>query len=235
MMRIFISSVQKELEEERRAIKDFILGDPLMRRFIDDVFLFEDIPASDQRSDHIYLAEVGRRDLYLAILGNQYGWKNAEGKSSTELEFDHATATGRERLVFVKGDDDKPREPDMARLVKKAGSQLTRRGLPEPAFEQNGAHFVITLWRDWLTTAVVERLGLNERQKKILALLKQMRRITNSEYRELTGCTRPTAKRDLDDLVGKRVLTRSGSGRGAHYEAPAKRLSIGLNGSLQDD
>lgn len=127
MMRIFISSVQKELAEERQAIKEFILGDPLLRRFIEDVFLFEDIPASDRKPDDIYLSEVGSRDIYLAILGNQYGWKNADGKSPTELEFDHATQTGRERLVFVKGDDDHAREPEMAKLVKKAGNQLTRR------------------------------------------------------------------------------------------------------------
>jgi ATP-dependent DNA helicase RecG len=31
--RIFISSVQKELAAERRAIRDFVQGDPLFRRF----------------------------------------------------------------------------------------------------------------------------------------------------------------------------------------------------------
>lgn len=127
MISIFVSSVQKELSEERRAVKDFILGDPLLRRFIDDVFLFEDIPACDRQPDNIYLAEVEQRDIYLALFGNAYGWKNAAGKSPTELEFDHATKTGRERLVFVKGDDDKARDPDMAKLIRKAGTQLTRR------------------------------------------------------------------------------------------------------------
>ena len=82
-LRMFISSVQKELAEERRAIKDFILADPLLRRFIDDVFLFEDIPASDRKPDNIYLSEVEERDICLAILGNVYGWKNSDGKSPT--------------------------------------------------------------------------------------------------------------------------------------------------------
>ncbi len=44
---IFISSVQKELQPERRAIKDYVQGDPLLRRFF-EVFLFEDLPASDR-------------------------------------------------------------------------------------------------------------------------------------------------------------------------------------------
>ena len=124
---IFISSVQKELTEERRAVKDFITRDPLLKRFIEDVFLFEDIPASDRKPDDIYLLEVEERDIYLAILGNEYGWENADGKSPTELEFEHATKTGRERLVFVKGNDDKARDSDMAKLINKVGRQLTRR------------------------------------------------------------------------------------------------------------
>ena len=125
--KIFVSSIQKELQEERRAIKDFILHDPLLSRFVSEVFLFEDIPARDRRPDDIYLTEVEGCDIYLAILGKEYGWKDKEGKSPTELEFDHATRTHRERLVFVKGDDDKARAPEMADLVRKAGRQLTRR------------------------------------------------------------------------------------------------------------
>ena len=125
--RIFVSSVQKELADERRAVKNFILNDPLLSRFIRDVFLFEDIPAQDRKSDDIYLGEVKERDIYVGIFGNKYGWKNADGKSPTELEFDHATKTHHERLVFVKGHDDSAREPEMAALVRKAESQLTRR------------------------------------------------------------------------------------------------------------
>lgn len=123
----FISSVQKELAEERRAVKDFITNDPLLSRFISDVFLFEYIPAGNRKPDDIYLSEVEQRDIYLAIFGNEYGWKNKDGKSPTELEFEHATGTNRERLIFVKGNDDKAREPEMAKLVARAGREVTRR------------------------------------------------------------------------------------------------------------
>ncbi|MEJ2745097.1 MAG: ATP-binding protein, partial [bacterium] len=126
MLRVFVSSVQKELAQERRAVKDCIIHDPLLNRFIGDVFLFEDIPAGDRKPDDVYLAEVEQRDIYLSILGNEYGSENADGKSSTELEFDHATKTHRERLVFVKGNDD-GRDPKMDELIRKAGRQLTRR------------------------------------------------------------------------------------------------------------
>lgn len=125
--RIFVSSVQNELAAERRAVKAFITQDPLLGRFISDVFLFEDIPAGNRKPDDIYLREVEQCDIYMAIFGNAYGWKDENGKSPTELEFDHATRTHRERLIFVKGRDDKARDPDMARLVRKAGRQVTRR------------------------------------------------------------------------------------------------------------
>ena len=67
---IFISSVQKEFAEERRALFDYIKKDPLLRRFY-DVFLFEDLPASGRRPDEAYLAEVDRCGIYLCLLGSQ--------------------------------------------------------------------------------------------------------------------------------------------------------------------
>ncbi len=71
-LKIFVSSVQKELAEERRAVADFISNDSLMRRFF-DVFLFEDLPASDRRADAVYLAEVERAAVYVGLFGNEYG------------------------------------------------------------------------------------------------------------------------------------------------------------------
>jgi len=53
---VFVSSVQKELAEERRAVRDFVRGDALLRRFF-DVFLFEDLPASDRRCEQAGLPE----------------------------------------------------------------------------------------------------------------------------------------------------------------------------------
>ena len=46
--KIFISGVQRELKKERRAVKDFILADPLLSEYF-DVFLFEDSPANYMR------------------------------------------------------------------------------------------------------------------------------------------------------------------------------------------
>jgi Fic family protein len=47
--------------------------------------------------------------------------------------------------------------------------------------------------------------------------------IGNSEYRKITGATRKTASRDLDDLVEKGVLQRAGEKRGTRYFLSRKK------------
>lgn len=124
--RLFISSVQRELAAERAALRDFVRGDPLLRRFF-DVFLFEDLAASDRRVDEVYLEEVARCDVYVGIFGNDYGSEDAQGVSPTEKEFDRASELGKVRLIFAKGGEDTDRHPKMRALVGRAGSQLIRR------------------------------------------------------------------------------------------------------------
>ena len=124
--RIFVSSVQKELAEERRAVRDFVQGDPLLRRYF-SVFLFEDLSASDRRADEVYLKEVDRGDVYVGLFGQEYGVAGGKAPSPTEKEFDRATAKGKTRLIFVKGSDDKGRDPRMLQLIRRAGCILRHR------------------------------------------------------------------------------------------------------------
>ena len=131
MLRIFISSVQKELAEERAALRNYLQGDALLRRFF-EVFLFEDMPAADQRTDACYLGEVDRCDIYLGIFGNDYGREDAEGYSPTHREFARATELGRYRLVYVKGSDDRDRHPKMICLLNEAGTSLIRKRFNSP-------------------------------------------------------------------------------------------------------
>jgi predicted HTH transcriptional regulator len=134
---IFISSVQKELADERRGLKAYIHGDPLLRRFF-EVFLFEELPASDRRADEVYLAEVDRCALYLGLFGNDYGFEDTAGVSPTEHKFNRATTLGKPRLIYVKGIDDSARHPKMRALVRRAGDQLIRRRFQNAA-ELNAA------------------------------------------------------------------------------------------------
>ena len=124
-LRIFISSVQGEFAEERAALRDYIRGDPLIRRFF-EVFLFEDAPASDRRPDQLYLDEVERCDIYAGLFGTDYGSEDDKGVSPTEREFDHATAVGVHRLIFVKATGDEC-HPKMQALIRKAQAGLIRK------------------------------------------------------------------------------------------------------------
>ena len=125
-MNIFVSSVQKELAEERASIKTFVESDPLLRRFF-HVFLFEGLPANDRRADDVYFGEVDSCAVYVGLFGNDYGFEDDEGLSPTEREFNRATTQCKHRLIFVKGAKDSQRHPKMQALIRAAGNQLVRR------------------------------------------------------------------------------------------------------------
>jgi hypothetical protein len=126
-LRIFVSSVQKEFAKVRTDLKAFLLGDAFLRRFVAEVFLFEELPARDQRSDEVYLTEVARSDIYLGLLGNDYGSEDAGGVSPTEREYDEATRLRKARLIYVWGRGDGARSPKMLRMIGKASNDLVRR------------------------------------------------------------------------------------------------------------
>ena len=125
-LRIFISSVQREFAKERAELRDYVRSDPLLRQFF-EVFLFEDVPASDRRPDKLYLEEVERSDIYVGLFGSEYGTEDDKGVSPTEREFDHAAALSKHRLIFVKGVGDRARNPKMQSLIDEAQASVIRK------------------------------------------------------------------------------------------------------------
>ena len=130
-LKIFISSVQTEFKQIRKDLKAFLLGDAVLQRFISEVFLFEELPARDQRADQIYLDKVESCDIYLGIFGYEYGNENQDGISPTEHEYDHATKHHKNRLIYVWDSDNKKRDPKMKKLIKRAGDELVRRRIED--------------------------------------------------------------------------------------------------------
>ena len=106
--KIFVSSVQKEFKDERKALKDYIHGDALLSRFF-EVFLFEDLPASDRHPNQAYIDGVKKSDIYLGLFGDGYGVIDKQGVSSAHKEFLMAQQLGKSRLIFVKGNNDNSR------------------------------------------------------------------------------------------------------------------------------
>ena len=125
-LRIFISSVQAEFAQERQSLFDYLHSDPLLGLFFEP-FLFENLPASDQRVDAVYINEVGKCDLYLGLFGSRYGFEDAQGISPTEREFDEATLQHKTRLIYVLGDSSLPRNAKMDQLIQKVGIDLVRK------------------------------------------------------------------------------------------------------------
>ncbi len=130
--KIFISSVQKEFKDERKALKDYIHGDALLSRFF-EVFLFEDLPASDRHPDQAYLDGVKKADIYLGLFGDEYGVIDKKGMSPTHKEFLLAQQLGKPKFIFVKGNDDNNRDPKMQNLMRVAGKQVIRRRFQSPS------------------------------------------------------------------------------------------------------
>ena len=175
-LRIFISSVQGEFAEERAALRDYVHGDMLMRRFF-EVFLFEDVPASDRRPDDLYLEEVERSDIYVGLFGGDYGTEDKDGVSPTEREFDRATETGTHRLIFLKGVDEKDLNPKMLALIRRAQADLIRKRFNTSEELISGFY-----------AALVEYLGAKE--------------LIRSSPFDATPC----AKATMDDLDFKRMI-----------------------------
>lgn len=121
--KIFISGVQKELKTECRAVKAFIYGDALLSEYF-EVFLFEDAPAKSKSVESVYLEEVKKSDIYIGILGQQYGSVGKNKMSPTEEEFRTAKKLHKTIFIYIKGENgknDKNRDKDVQRLIKEIG------------------------------------------------------------------------------------------------------------------
>ena len=99
MVKLFISSVQREFETERREVAAYIRQDAVMGRFFEP-FLFEELPAKDVSAQQAYLTEVAETKVYLGLFGVDYGYEDTEGISPTEREYDCATENHKYRIVL---------------------------------------------------------------------------------------------------------------------------------------
>lgn len=121
---VFVSSVQRELADERKAIRDFVQGNRLLGKHF-DVFLFEDLPAKSRRPDDLYLDQVDACSVFIALFAAEYGWEDSkDGLSPTEREFSRATELSKYRLLFLKNTGKTKPHHQMAALTVRAKSEL---------------------------------------------------------------------------------------------------------------
>ena len=79
---------------------------------------------------------------------------------------------------------------------------------------------------------MLAQLDLNERQRQSVLIVKASGRLSNLDYQKSFAVSKPTASRDLEDMVGKGVLEKVGTtGKGTHYILDRKGLTKGSKGS----
>ena len=92
-----------------------------------------------------------------------------------------------------------------------------RHGLPSPEFKEVFGGFSVIFRKDIYTEEYLRNLGLNERQIMAVMYVKEKGKITNKEYREITGLSDEGARININELVEKGVLLSKGRGRSIHY------------------
>lgn len=113
----------------------------------------------------------------------------------------------------------------LADYAQRAGSgtiemleQCKAQHAPEPMFVLiRNKEFRLILPRDIFTEDFLTRKGLSERQMKAIKYVKEKGQINNREYRQITGLSDEGARKDLKDIVHKKILEVKGKGRSVSY------------------
>jgi ATP-dependent DNA helicase RecG len=114
-LRIFVSSVQKELEDERLIVQNLVRTDPFLSTHCVPL-LYECEPASPAKALDGCLEALDGCNVYLLIVGVQYG--NLMGELSiTHAEYRRAKDIGLPVLAFIKGERHVKREEGTALLL----------------------------------------------------------------------------------------------------------------------
>jgi len=114
-LRIFVSSVQKELEDERLIVQNLVSTDPFLTAHCASV-LYELEPASPERVLEGCLAALDVCHVYMLIVGTRYGTTVGE-LSVTHVEYRRAKDRRLPVLAFIKGGRDAPRQPGTTALL----------------------------------------------------------------------------------------------------------------------
>jgi len=150
---VFVSSVQKELEDERLIVQNLLVTDPFLASHCRPV-LYELEPASADRALEGCLNALDACQVYLLIVGSQYGTR--VGKISiTHTEYRRAREKRLPVLAFIKGDRGVKREEGTEAFLK----ELDKDG---PKYKRFGN--VIDLQKEVRTALVKllkERFGIS--------------------------------------------------------------------------
>ena len=117
MLRVFVSSTQVELSNERTAITELVHADPFLSKHV-EVILFENQPACTKPAEAAYLEDLDACNVYMGILGFEYGTVGDDGLSAVHREYLRARGKKMPILIFVRGQSglDKRRDTELMNL-----------------------------------------------------------------------------------------------------------------------
>ncbi len=112
---VFVSSVQKELEDERLIVQNLVNTDAFLSAHCTPV-LYELEPASPDKALEGCLQSLDGCQVYLLIVGIEYGTP-VGGLSITHAEYRRAKKRKLPVLAFIKGDRSVKREDGTSKLL----------------------------------------------------------------------------------------------------------------------
>ncbi len=119
-LRVFVSSVQKELEDERLIVQNLVNTDPFLSAHCTPV-LYELEPASPEKALEGCLRSLDRCQVYLLIVSVRYGTLVGE-LSITHAEYRRAKAKGLPVVAFIRGSGSLQREEGTTALLAELGA-----------------------------------------------------------------------------------------------------------------
>lgn len=114
-IRVFVSSVQKELEDERLIVQNLVNTDSFLSSHCEPV-LYEFEPASPAKAMEDCLECLDECQVYLVIVGIQQGARVGD-QTITHAEYRRAKELGLPIIAFIKGDRHVAREEGAEALL----------------------------------------------------------------------------------------------------------------------
>lgn len=104
VVKVFISSNQSEFAEERKFLFDELAKDSFFSKTI-DLFVFEEDSARPLSADEVFISAVQEADIYIGLIGQNYGNIYENNLSATEYEYEAFISDKHEAYFFIKEAD----------------------------------------------------------------------------------------------------------------------------------
>lgn len=197
-LKVFVSSVQKELEDERLIVQNLILTDAFLQRYCTPV-LYEFEPASPDDALEECLNLVAKCQIYILMVWKEYG-EPTNGLSITHWEYRRAKEAGIPILAFIRGP---------ANLKREAGTDSLLAELKKDNFKRKRFSNVIDLQKEVraaLARLLEKQFGLSPSSDENEIAEHTIEATSTFESRHLQHV--PVTELDLD--VGRELILATG-------------------------